>query len=198
MTLQQAIRAIAGAGTEPYSKICRVDAVDEQARTVDCTPIDESAPLVGVNLQANQGSEDGIVPIPAPESYVVVSFLSADVAVVVLCEKIDKVLVKVGDTSARFEDGQVEIAVGDITASMTGEAVTFNGGEHGGMVIAQSAAEKLNALENDLNAIKAVFSGWTPVPQDGGAALKAAAAAWAGQQLATTVAADLEDEKVTH
>lgn len=54
MTIQEAIRKMAAAGTEPYCKVCTVDAVDEDARTVDCTPLDEGAPLVGVNLQANQ------------------------------------------------------------------------------------------------------------------------------------------------
>ena len=41
-------------GSEIYCKVCTVDSVDEKARTVDCTPLDESAPLVGVNLQANR------------------------------------------------------------------------------------------------------------------------------------------------
>lgn len=37
MTIQEAIRKMAAAGTEPYCKVCTVDAVDEDARTVDCT-----------------------------------------------------------------------------------------------------------------------------------------------------------------
>ena len=45
MTIQEAIRKMAAAGTEPYCKVCTVDAVDEDARTVDCTPLDEGAPL---------------------------------------------------------------------------------------------------------------------------------------------------------
>lgn len=59
MTIQEAIRKMAAAGTEPYCKVCTVDAVDEDARTVDCTPLDEGAPLVGVNLQANQRVRGG-------------------------------------------------------------------------------------------------------------------------------------------
>mgnify|MGYP000810857739 FL=1 len=54
MTLAEAIRRLAMTGSEIYCKVCTVDSVDEKARTVDCTPLDESAPLVGVNLQANQ------------------------------------------------------------------------------------------------------------------------------------------------
>ena len=72
MTIQEAIRKMAAAGTEPYCKVCTVDAVDEDARTVDCTPLDEGAPLVGVNLQANQECGEGVVLFPAVGSYVVV------------------------------------------------------------------------------------------------------------------------------
>ena len=52
-------------GSEIYCKVCTVDSVDEKARTVDCTPLDESAPLVGVNLQANQEGDTGVVCFPA-------------------------------------------------------------------------------------------------------------------------------------
>ena len=121
MTIQEAIRKMAAAGTEPYCKVCTVDAVDEDARTVDCTPLDEGAPLVGVNLQANQECGEGVVLFPAVGSYVVVSFLGASVAVVVLAEKVDKIDLKIGDTSAEIMDGQVDIAVRDTTAKISPE-----------------------------------------------------------------------------
>ena len=34
MTIQEAIRKMAAAGTEPYCKVCTVDAVDEDARAI--------------------------------------------------------------------------------------------------------------------------------------------------------------------
>lgn len=124
MTIQEAIRKMAAAGTEPYCKVCTVDAVDEDARTVDCTPLDEGAPLVGVNLQANQECGEGVVLFPAVGSYVVVSFLGASVAVVVLAEKVDKIDLKIGDTSAEIMDGQVDIAVRDTTAKISPEGLS--------------------------------------------------------------------------
>lgn len=198
MTIAEAIRQMAAAGLELYGKVCTVDAVDEDARTVDCTPIDEGAPLLGVNLQANQESEDGIVLFPAVGSYVVVSFLESSVAVVVLTEKVDKVVLKIGKTTAQLVDGQIDVSVQDITAQVTEDAVTFNGGKLGGLVVLKKTADKLNALEKDINELKTVFSGWTPAPQDGGAALKGAVSTWAGKSLATTAATDLENEKVKH
>ena len=183
---------------ELYCKVCTVDAVDETARTVDCSPIDGDAPLLGVNLQANQESGDGIVLFPAVDSYVVVAFLEPSVAVVVLTEKVDKIVLKIGDTTAEVIDGQIDIAVQSIKAQMTSDGVTFNDGTLGGLVVSEKLAQKLNALEQGINNLKTAIAAWVPVVNDGGAALKTAITAWTGQQLMTTVAADLENEKVKH
>jgi hypothetical protein len=52
-------------------------------------------------------------------------------------------------------------------------------------------------VEKDLNSLKQVFlQDWVPVSQDGGAALKAAAATWAGRRLTETQKSDIENEKV--
>ncbi len=182
MTIQQAIRLMASAGLELYSKVCTVDAVDEKARTVDCSPIDESAPLLGVNLQANQESEDGVVMFPAKDSYVVVSFIAESVAVVTLAEKVDKIVLKIGETTTELVDGEIKI----------------NGGTLGGLVESQKTTDKLNALEDDINELKKIFTAWVTVPNDGGAALKTAVSSWAGQQLTPTVATDLENDKIAH
>ena len=50
--IKETIRQLAQGGRQSVSLVCTVDAVDKTARTVDCTPLDESAPLLGVNLQA--------------------------------------------------------------------------------------------------------------------------------------------------
>ena len=57
MTLAEAIRRLAMTGSEIYCKVCTVDSVDEKARTVDCTPLDESAPLVGRSEERRVGKE---------------------------------------------------------------------------------------------------------------------------------------------
>ena len=77
-------------------------------------------------------------------------------------------------------------------------SIEFNGGQNQGMVKVVELVEKLNAIEQDLNALKTVFSGWSPVSQDGGAALKTAAGSWFGQVLSQTTANDLKNDKVKH
>jgi hypothetical protein len=76
--------------------------------------------------------------------------------------------------------------------------VTINSGENGGLVKIAKLTQQLNTLEKDLNSLKTAFSSWVTVPQDGGAALKAATATWAGQTLAATQQADIENEKIKH
>jgi hypothetical protein len=65
--------------------------------------------------------------------------------------------------------------------------VIFNNGNKGGLVNVNDLVIRLNNIENDINSLKTSLAGWTPVPQDGGAALKAAAGTWFGKTLTPTV-----------
>lgn len=76
--------------------------------------------------------------------------------------------------------------------------VMFNGGDNKGLVKVKELTEGLNAIQRDLNALKQTVSTWAPIPQDGGASLKAAITPWAGQTIAVTAQADIEDAKITH
>jgi hypothetical protein len=76
------------------------------------------------------------------------------------------------------------------------EEIIFRGGDLGGLVKLLDAVDRFNKIEDDLNSIKQAFTTWTPTPNDGGAALKAAAATWSAQQLIKTVRSDIENEKI--
>ncbi|WP_291126914.1 hypothetical protein [Dysgonomonas sp. UBA7698] len=91
---------------------------------------------------------------------------------------------------------KIEIMIGDVSVVADKDGVILNGGSLGGMVKIKPLISKLNTLENSVNALKAVFAGWSPVSQDGGAALKAAISQWAGQPVSVTKIGDLENEKV--
>ena len=192
---------MAAAGSEPYCKVCTVDAVDAEARTVDCTPLDEGAPLLGVNLQANQESGEGVVLLPALGSYVVVSFLAPSVAVVVLTEKVDKIGLKIGDTTAEVVDGQVDIAVRDTTVKISPEGVVINGGGLGGMVKIAELTQKLNEFIAAFNSHTHTLPSGTvavagsPSAQSNPAPI--AVPAIASRHPSVSVS-DYEDEKVKH
>lgn len=77
------------------------------------------------------------------------------------------------------------------------EETLINGGENGGLINIQTLIEQLNKTNEVVNAIKDSLTGWTPVANDGGAALKT----YASTQLAGKTTGDfssMEDTKVKH
>lgn len=198
--IAETIRKMAQGGRPTVSLMCTVDKVYKDTRTVDCTPLDEGAPLLGVNLQANQGSSFGVVSFPRVGSFVVVGFVAEGSAgVVLLTDDVESVEVVVSDKTTRAvldEDG-ARIYVGEETsAELTADGVVLNGGKLGGSVKVEELTTRLNTIEKDINALKNVFSAWVVAPQDGGAALKGAASTWAGQSLTLTKREDYENERV--
>ena len=187
MNLRQAIQQMAMSGAELYCKVCTVDAVDEDARTIDCTPIDEGAPLLGVNLQADQEQEVGVVQFPAEGSDVVVAFLSANVAVVVLATEITKTILTIGDTETIVEDNcvtlttkSVSVEVKDKTAKIDvdgttvefdGNTTTFNGGSET-MANATDLKKQLEKMSKRIDGIIDAIKNAVAIPQDGGTGLQ--------------------------
>ena len=153
--IADAIRKLAQGGHQTVSLICTVDAVDKEARTVDCTPIDESAPLLGVNLQANQESTWGVVTYPRVGSYVVVCFVAdGNAGVVLMTDDIESIEVVVSDTTSRvvIDEERVRIDVGEETsAELTKDGVVLNGGTLGGLIKVAELTSKLNELIDAFN-----------------------------------------------
>ncbi len=162
------IRKLAQGGSQTVSLVCTVDSVDKDARTVDCTPLDEGAPLLGVNLQANQESTVGVVVYPRVGSFVVVGFVAEGSAgVVLLTDDIESVEVVISDetTTAVLDEDGVRINVGDkvsadmsadsvickvgdnTSAELTNDGIVLNGGSLRGLV-------KIDELEDNLDQLK--------------------------------------------
>ncbi len=185
MNIGTMIRQIATQGGSGVGfAIGTVTAVDKEARAVDVQPLNEDAPLLGMNLQANQGSTVGVVQIPRVGSYVMVGYVAdGAVGMVVLCDDIEEAEVVIKDAE---------------TASIvvTEDGIVMNGGSLGGLVKVEDITTRLNLIEKDINKLKQALTSWTPVPQDGGAALKGGVASWAGQQLTESQRGDYENEKV--
>ena len=73
------------------------------------------------------------------------------------------------------------------------DEVNVNGKTLGGLVKVIDLTTKLNNLENKVNALITGISTWTPVPNDGGAALKVALTTWLSSSLTLTVRANIEN-----
>lgn len=95
------------------------------------------------------------------------------------------------------EVDEINVSVGESTVKVTDGLIEFNGGENKGMVLVESITDRLNKIEDDINSLKTAMTSWTPVPQDGGAALKGATASWASQRLVNTQVSDIENDKIT-
>jgi len=205
MDIKTAIQALAKTRDEKYCKICIVDAVDETARTVDVSPIDESAPILGVNLQANQSGEMGVVCFPKVGSFVVVAFLSPATAVVVLTDEIEKVILKLDESDPvelEVVGGSVSLKVGDTTAEIVKDKkITLNGGDNGGLVIIQGLTDKINSLVDAFNnhthtlLTGSVVVAGTPTTQNNAAPITVPAITSKAQKLQKD---DYENENITH
>lgn len=212
MDIGNSIKRLALSGVELYLAVCVVDAVDEDARTIDCTPINEGAPLLGVNLQADQIQTVGVVSFPAVGSYVVVGFLSRDVAVVVLAMEITKSVITIGDTEATVEDNSVKLKTKKGSATLTADNLKFdidgttfemkkgvsiwNGGSET-TANATELKKQLGLCKARIDAIINALKTSATAPQDGGATYKAnIATALSG--LTSEDYSNMIDDKIKH
>ena len=86
--IRRAINELTANGEELYAKVCEVTALDVSAKTVDVAPVDGTAEVFGVPLQADtQGG--GLVVFPAVGSKALVVFTSKHTAVAVGYGEID-------------------------------------------------------------------------------------------------------------
>jgi len=150
--LRNIIRQLAQPDGETVALVCTVDKVDKTARTIDCTPINEGAPLLGVNLQANQEADYGFCLFPEKGSFVVVGFVADGAAgVVLLTEKIESAEIVIGDTSAVMDADGLRIKTEKMSADINRDNIIFNGGDLNGLVVIQKLTDKLNELKDTVN-----------------------------------------------
>jgi hypothetical protein len=169
--------------------------VNEAAAT--CTVLlstnDESAPTAGILLNAVTENVNGVLVIPKDDSHVWVAEIDKGKWGLIKTSDVKKVIVKISGT----EELIVE----------SGKAV-FNGGSNHGMVKVAALVSKLNAVETDLNNLKAAFNamlttaaGFPPAPIPGTALSAFLATGWsayAAAAIATSVQTELENTNVKH
>lgn len=195
-----------------YLTVCTVDAVDEEARTIDCTPIDEGAQLLGVNLQANQSEKVGIVALPAVGSEVVVGYINTAVAVAVLTMEVTKTILTIGDTEITVADNAVSLVTKKVKADISGDTLKFdvngttlemdgnktvwNGGSET-TANATNLKQELTKMSARIDGIIQAITTSVVAPMDGGATYKA--------NMATVVSAltkenfsKMIDDKIKH
>ena len=149
----------------------------------------DSTQFSDVPLRVLISNQASVIEMPAVGSVVLLSFRDGNLGrpQIIAVQQTDDFLITVNKT-VNINNKQMVLNAGG--------NVVFNEGNNGGMVIVQKNVDRLNKIEKDINNLKQAFTTWTPVPNDGGSALKAAAATWYGQQLVQTQKSDIENTKV--
>lgn len=170
--IRKSIRGMAARTGKSGCFTAKVKAVNSETCSVEL----DGLTLTDVRLRAVVNGENSkILVTPEIGSYVLV----ADLA---------------GDLSQLAVVGYSEVKKIEVDT----DKVIFNGGNNHGLVNINDLTQKLNAIEQDINTLKSIFTSWTPVVEDGGAALKAATQTWASSQLQITQISDYEDTNITH
>ena len=97
MTIKELIQKLAGTDFGGYLQLCKVIAVDTEAQTCTCEPVNGDSNLFDVRLQADMSSQQGFVIFPKVGSFVFVGFFNAHSALVVITGEIDKMKINIGD-----------------------------------------------------------------------------------------------------
>jgi hypothetical protein len=178
MNLSQAIKETAMRGERVYLTLCTVDKVDETARTIDCTTVDE-VELLSVQLQAGLEGTAGLVVFPEVGSEVVVGYLDRNNAVVLLYSEIGKI-------------------------HLAADKIVINGESLGGLVNIGILTDKINALvkafNNHTHTIPggATISGSTPAGAFTGTITSPVTVPEVSSGAAELNRSEYEDDKVMH
>lgn len=179
LTIKEAIERIIKDQEEIYSLVGTVTAVDEDARTIDVQPIDGSAEILDVKLQANISGGAGLVLIPEEDSEVIITFLSKDTAYMALALEVSKVILDCDE-------------------------ITINGGDNGGLINIEALVDKINALEDAHNGLVSSFNQHTHTTTAtiSASAVPGVIAPTTSQNTDvitdSTTVSGIEDDKVTH
>lgn len=183
--IAESIQKLAGTHLtdEMYMLICKVDAVDIDGRTCDCTAVTGTAVtnLPGVQLMAEV--DDGMLYVPAQGSTVVVMYSKRNVPYIALYSELSAIYCVVGNTSMEITNGLVK----------------FNGGSFGGLTKTPELKTQLEKTNNLLTQILNVLTG-PPITEPGNgspSALQVAlSAAIAGFELGDYT--NIENKSITH
>lgn len=159
--------------------------VDENKFVIDVDPVDDGARYNDVRLRSVIDDKDyGVIVIPEKGANVLIGIIhnNDNAPYLISADKIRKLIIKTKSCQMMFEaDGTIK----------------FNDGKNGGLAITPTLISELNKTNAVVNAIKNLLLTWLPVSQDGGAALKAAAAATL-PPLSVGDFSNIENKKVKH
>lgn len=162
--------------------LCNVDSISDDGFTCDCTPIggnaDTQIPEVKLNAEAN----DGFLITPTIDSTILVASSTRNNYYVLMYSDIQKVTCVI-DNDNSFE--------------FSSAGFIWNGGSLGGLTKTLELKAQLDKLNAQLQAVITSLTSWSPVANDGGAALKTYFATQIAGKPAGSFT-NIEDTKIKH
>ena len=171
---------------EIYSLRAKVLSIDTINNVCTVETIEDKSEISGVNFAAFKGAVLGFFLIPKVDSIVTVNFYNKNDAYISNASELQSLKMV-------FED----ISANQITFEITDTGIVFNSGTLGGLVKIAEMTARFNDLEALHNALQTDFTNWTPVANDGGAALQTVLqAGYLMQTVPNSQVSDFENEKV--
>lgn len=194
--LKKAIQILAGTYDKDIISIevCVVNSVDTTNWLCTATPTSGEAPtqITDIMMSAEQAS-NGFVLVPVVGSTIIVAITLRNDVYVLMTSEVDQVIYYRDNG-----DGTFHSFVWNANGFQEGD------GSYGGMIklldsnIQYGLLARLNAIESFISTLQTAINGWVPVPNDGGAALKTALAAWLGSTAPSTTRPMIENPDFTH
>lgn len=156
---------------ELYSQVCTVTKIDDKKRTCTVQPLDDSAEIFGVKMQAFEGGIVGLFIKPKLNTAVIVTFINNNAGFISMVSEIEEILINC-------------------------ESVVFNNGDNGGLINIEKLITESDRDTKAIGELQEVFNTWVPVLNDGGASLKTLLTQFISLPLADL--SNIEDKKVKH
>lgn len=181
--IRQMLRSLTGIDGKEFMEFIggEIVSVDEKSRTcvVDCVVGESSIRIDPVRLSAEPN--DGIIPVPAEGSIVVVAKTQRFGHYLFMTSDLDKWILVIDDKNS-FE--------------ISSSGIVMNGGDLGGLPITSKTVSRLNNLENKVNLIISAIGAAPIAPTDGGATFKASLVSAIGAPLTPTIDQDIVNNNV--
>lgn len=142
------IRKLADTHEELYLKVARVDEVYTRERVCNVTPLDGSAPILDVGLQAVSSGNTGMILYPRKGSCVVVGFFDRNTGCVLLAEELEQMSVVVGGTEFTLNGEEVKIQLGENAVFLNDKGVRMELGR--GKLKLENRLVNFGAVLNEL------------------------------------------------
>lgn len=167
--IANAIRRLAGSGSQINSVVCKVVSVNKSEGYIEADPINGDAEFPEGRLRAVlDGNLAGMVIYPVVGSHVIVSIIDNDPAAGFVSQysEIEELILELQTgTKMKFKpNGDVDLDCSRINVKASSRinidspSTVFNGGNLMGLVKVQALVARLNLLESTINALIADYN----------------------------------------